>query len=91
MLRREGTLTFSSERRNFEVPNEVVLEQITYMAKVEEETSRRLAEWTWMAARSHPRLFVGLESFPRGSNIVRLVPESRDPSVDLFQRWQYTS
>jgi len=91
MLKREGTLTFSSERRTFEVPNEVVLEQIAYMAKVEAETSTRLAEWVWMAARSHPRLFVGLESSPRGANLVRLVPESRGAAVDLFERWQQTS
>jgi RNA polymerase sigma factor (sigma-70 family) len=69
------------------IKRDVVLGEIREVAKVHAETAGRLFDWVFAAARSNPKLFPSLDSWPHGPDRIRLVLVRRPRVLDLFERW----
>jgi hypothetical protein len=89
LMNSDATLSFLTDGdKDLRLPAEVLLEQISYKTKLDLKAAGVLANWIWRAARSRKTLFIGLRAFPHGPRLVKLEPERRDPSANLFLRWR---
>ncbi|MGH9423030.1 MAG: hypothetical protein ACRD3J_23845, partial [Thermoanaerobaculia bacterium] len=86
-MERGGSITFD---RDHLIPSRTVHREIARRTKLTEDEGRFFAAWMVDAARTQPRLFLGLDTVPRGADEIVLWVSSRDTQQDLYERWRPT-